>query len=238
MKTLRKKQLPHAALLVACTLVAGCAVAPRPHGVFLDPVASARDPGSSIAGLAQEGWIRGDHDSSWLLLDLSVRNRVHQICRLSPDSLDAVLVSDPDRTYPSYRTVLRPRDFWEHHAMLIEHARRKHDPENPHRPDVIGLAVHKALDLPEYQAREKELFETRRAQVQWDKEHGGQVDVGDSALMAWRRRGLRDTLIDPGREARMLFVLPVDTCDGRLVVRLRFCGVQDSVVLRQRREGL
>lgn len=181
------------------------------------------------------GWRRVGDAGAEYLLEIAVVNNRPRAALLSPDSLVAVLRTDPDRIWGSEERTSRPVDYWERQARLVESARMAHDTSNPYHPDGLGLAYHTFTGSPELDRVAARYSRERWKEAQWDKEHGGQINTLDPDLFQWRALALRDTLLWSHWEARRLFAIPADTSEGLLTFRLRFGGVTDSVIFRQRR---
>lgn len=220
---------------VFAILAVGCAA---PH-VSLDPIQAplAATADSATFSVKQIGWSDPGSDGPEFLLELFIANTTGRAALLSPDSLEAVFRPDPIGKRPCAEILSKPVDFRKREERLVAAARLEHDPANPYDPDWLGTLYYGLSHSSKFDRKLFEYSQDKWKEAQWDKEHGGKVNDRDPSLLQWRERGLRDTVLWAHWEARRLFAIPAHMVEGVLTLRLRFGGVTDSVVLRQRLEG-
>lgn len=221
-----------ATLLASFGLIAGCAAPGGGLSIALESPAAgvARASDSGTFSVKPLEWLPVGRAGSEFLMEISIVNNRSHAALLSPDSLVAELRPDAG----GRPRISRPVDFWERQARLVEEARREHDPSNPYHPDVVGFLVHGLARSKGFDSVEAAYHTEKWNAAEWDRKNGGQVEIGDPALMGWRNHALRDTVLWSHWELKRWFAVPADTSDGVLVFRLRFGGLTDSVVFRQR----
>lgn len=220
---------------VFAILAVGCAA---PH-VSLDPILASpgKNADSAIFSVKKVGWTDLGRSGSELLMELSIANTTGRAALLSPDSLEAVFRPDPFARRSCAEILSRPIDFRKREERLVAAARVEHDSANPYDPDGLGLLYHGLSRSSKFDRKLLEYNQEKWKEAQWDKQHGGRVDDQDPALVEWRNLGLKDTLLWAHWKTRRLFAIPAYLAEGTLVVRLRFGGKTDSVVLRERLVG-